>query len=95
MNLQPIRDCVIVSKEESPKQTAGGLYMPDTVEDRVINGTVVAVGSGRLSQEGTVVPLEVKVGDRIAFNRHSGTELKAGDQTYLLLKEDSVLCVIK
>lgn len=95
MNVHPLRDFVVVTKEEGPKQTPGGLYVPTTVEDKVVTGTVTAVGSGRVSLDGTVIPLEVKVGDRIAFNRNLATEVKVDGETSHLLREDQILCVIK
>jgi chaperonin GroES len=95
MNFQPLRDFVVVAKEEGPKQTPGGLFMPATVEDKIVTGTVTAVGSGRVSLDGTTIPLEVKLGDRIAFNRNMATEVKVDGETTLLLREDQILCVIK
>jgi len=95
MNVQPLRDFVVVTKEEGPKQTPGGLFVPTTVEDKIVNGTVTAVGSGRLTSDGTVVPLEVKVGDRVAFNRNMATEVKVDGETAHLLREDQILCIIK
>lgn len=95
MNMKPLRDFLLVTKNESPKKTVGGLFMPDTVEEKVVTGTVVAVGSGRLSLDGSVVPLEISVGDQVVFNKNYAIELKQDETTYLLLKEEQVFCVCK
>lgn len=95
MSYKPLRDFLLVEKAESPKQTAGGLFMPDTVEDKVVTGTVVAVGSGRVTSDGKVVPLEVSMGDKVVFNKNYAVELKDGDKTLLLLKEEQVFCVAR
>lgn len=90
----PLRDFIVVTKEDGPKTTASGLYMP-TESEKVVSGTVLAVGSGRVASNGTVVPMEVKVGDKVAFNRNFATELKSGGETVLLLREDQLLAVLK
>jgi chaperonin GroES len=95
MPVQPLRDFILVTKEETPKQTTGGLYMPDTVEEKVVSGTVVAVGTGRVTSDGSVLPLEVKKGDKVVFNRHFATDLNVDNQTYYLLKEEQLFCVVK
>ena len=95
MRAQPLRDFILVSKEEPAKQTASGIYMPDTAEDKVVTGTVTAVGSGRVTSDGTVVPLEVRVGDKVIFNKNYATDLKVDERTFLLLKEEQVFCVIR
>ncbi len=95
MNVQPIRDFIVVAKEEAPKQTASGLYIAPSVEERVISGKVLAVGSGFVTSTGTVLPLEVKAGDRIAFNKNMAVEVKSDDDVVLLLREEHVLCVLK
>lgn len=95
MTAQPLRDFVLVTKQETAKQTTGGIYMPDTAEEKVVTGTVTAVGSGRVTTEGTVVPLEVKVGDKVVFNKNYATDLKVDDQTLYLLKEEQIFCVMR
>lgn len=93
MNLKPIRDYLIVSREEQETTTPGGLYIPTTIENKIITGTVLAVGSGRVTMNGSVVPLDVKVGDKVSFKRSLAEEVKDKRETYLLLREDGVLCV--
>lgn len=94
MNYQPLRDFLLVTKDEAPKQTPGGLYVPGIVEDRVATGKVVAVGSGRVTSDGKVVPLELSVGDAVVFNKNQALELKHNENLFLL-KEDQVFCVVK
>lgn len=90
--MKPIRDFVAVEKVESDKKTHGGIYMPDVVEDRIIQGNVVAVGSGHLNKDGSVTPLEVKEGDRVLFSRSSGLEVKVGERNLLLIREENLIC---
>lgn len=94
MSVRPLRDHLVVSRHESAKKTASGLYVPETVEDKVSTGTVTAVGSGRIVSDGTVVPLEVKVGDKVAFNKNMATELKVDGEVFFVLREDMVFCVV-
>lgn len=94
MSVHPIRDYVVVSKEEGPKTTASGLYIAHT-EEKNVTGSVVAVGSGRISMNGTVIPLEVVVGDKVVFNRNLATEVKDGETSFLVLREDQVVCVLR
>lgn len=96
MNVTPIRDFLVIAKdeEEKDKRSAGGLYIAPSVEDKVITGVVVAAGSGRVTMSGTVVPLEVAAGERVAFNKHHAVEVKIGNESAWLLREDQVLCKI-
>lgn len=96
MNVKPLRDFVVVSKETvTETKTASGIVMVTHVE-KVAKGTVLAVGSGLLATNGSVVPLEVQVGDQVAFNSNLATELKTDDgTTVLLLREEQLLAVIK
>jgi chaperonin GroES len=95
MNVQPLRDFVVVTKDEAVKQSPGGLYVPATAEEKVVTGNVIAVGSGRVGLNGEAIPLEVKVGDKVAFNKNMATEVKVGHETALLLREDQLLCIVK
>lgn len=95
MNVQPLRDFVVVVKDEAVKQSAGGLFIPTTVEEKLVTGTVTAVGSGRVALDGTVVSLEVVVGDKVVFNKYMATELKVDGDVFQLIKEEQLLCVLK
>jgi chaperonin GroES len=95
MNVQPLRDFVVVVKDEAPEKTEGGLFIPGNVDGKNATATVVAVGSGRVTLDGTVVPLEVKVGNKIVFNVNLGTEVKVEGKTAYVLREDQILYVVK
>ncbi len=95
MNVQPLHDFVVVNKEEAPTQTPGGIFMPGTVEDKFVVGTVVVVGPGRVTSAGVSLPLQVKVDDRVVFNKSMGIEVKLNGETALLVREEQILCVIK
>lgn len=96
MNVQPLRDSIVVVKDEAPKKTEGGLFIPTTAADsKVAVATVVAVGTGRVTMDGTIVPLEVKVGDKVAYNTSYGTEVKVSGETAYVLREDQVLYIVK
>ncbi len=89
---KPIGNRIVVepSEDEAEKST-GGIYIPDTAKEKPQSGTVVAVGPGKLTDEGQRVPMEVEVGDSIVYSKYSGTEYKEGDTEYVVLREDDVL----
>lgn len=93
MSVQPLRDFVVVSKNDGPQTTASGLYIAH-VEDKMIRGKVLAVGSGRVAADGTVIPLEVKVGDTVVFNKNLATEVTNEGETVLILREEQILCKV-
>ncbi len=93
MNLRPLGDRVIVKLVEVEEKTAGGIVLPDKAKERPTEAEVVAVGSGRILNDGTKVPMDVKVGDRIVISKYAGAEFKVGDTEYLVLREDDVLAV--
>jgi chaperonin GroES len=93
MNYQPLRDFVLVTKEEHEEKAPGSLiFRPATVEDKLMKAVVVAVGSGRVTLDGTTIPLEVKAGDTVVFNRSLATELAGGS---FVIREDQLLCIVK
>jgi len=94
MNVRPIRDLVVVTKEDGDKVSAGGIHLVASV-DKASVGTVLAVGSGYLSENGTIVPLEVKVGDRVTFNKQGAQETTINGEVVYLVREDSLLCVLE
>ncbi len=91
MNLEPMADRVILKPIEREEVTKGGIVLPDTVKERPQEGEVVAVGPGRLSEDGKRIPLEVKKGDRVIYSKFAGTELKYEDEDYLVLRESDIL----
>jgi len=94
MNLRPLGDHVIVKPLEQEEKTKGGVYLPDTADkDKPFQGEVMAVGQGRLTDEGKRQSMEVKAGDRVIFTKYSGTEVKLDGEKYLILKEDDILAI--
>lgn len=95
MHIRPLYDRIIVQRLEEEKQTASGIVIPDTAKEKPEQGEVIAVGSGRLLQDGTVLPLQVKPGERVLFGKYAGQTVKIDDREYLVLKEEDVLGVIE
>jgi len=93
--LRPLHDRVVVKRTEEQEQQIGGLYIPDTAKEKPQEGEVVAVGDGRVLDDGRRVPLDLKVGDRVLFGKYSGTEVKLGDEELLILRESDVLGVVE
>ena len=94
-NIQPLGDRVLVEPLEAEEKTTGGILIPDTAKEKQQKGKVIAVGKGKISEDGKVVPLEVKVNDRVLFGRYTGTEVKVGASDYLIIKEDDILAIIR
>jgi chaperonin GroES len=95
VKLQPIGDRLVVKREESEGKTAGGIVLPDSAKDKPTRGSVVAVGDGRLLEDGSRGPLQVKVGDRVLFTSYSGENIEIGDEEYVLMSESEVLAVLE
>jgi chaperonin GroES len=93
--LTPLGDRLLVERLEAEEKTAGGIVLPDTAKEKPIQGKVVAVGEGRRTEDGKLIPLQVKKGDRILFNKYGGTEVKLDGKEYLIMKEDDVLGVFQ
>ncbi len=91
MKIKPLHDRVIVKRVEEEDTTKGGIIIPDTAKEKPAEGLIVAVGSGKITDDGTKQALEVKEGDKVLFGKYSGTEIKLDDVDYLILKEDEVL----
>ena len=95
MRLKPLNDHLVVKPREKKQQTKGGLYLPDTGgEKRQNTGKVIAVGRGRVLEDGSIYPLDIKEGDRIVFSKYSGDEIKVADEKFLILKESDILGVL-
>ncbi len=95
MRVRPLHDRLIVKRVEEKESVKGGIIIPDTAKEKPQEGEVIAAGHGKKTEEGKVIPLDVKAGDRILFGKYSGTEIKIDDQEYLILREDEVLGVIE
>ena len=94
MKLRPLQDRILVQRVEEETTTKGGIIIPDTAKEKPAEGKVVAVGNGKVSEDGKRVALEVKKGDRILFGKYSGTEVKVSGEEYLIMREDDVLGII-
>ena len=94
MNIRPLHDRIIVKRVQEEERTKGGIIIPDTAKEKPIEGEVIAVGNGKILEDGTVRKLDVSVGDRILFGKYSGTEIKLDGEERLILREDDVLCVV-
>jgi chaperonin GroES len=93
--IQPLADRVFVKALEETEQMRGGLYIPDTAKEKPQQGEIIAVGPGKMTDDGKRVPNELKAGDRVLYGKYSGTEVTVGDEQYLILRESDVLAVIK
>jgi chaperonin GroES len=91
MKVRPLHDRVLIKRIEEQETIKGGIIIPDTAKEKSQEGEVVAVGTGKMLENGTIAPLEVKEGDRILFGKYSGTEIKVEDQDYLILREDEII----
>src|ERR1700712_3109988 len=94
MNIRPLYDRIVVKRVEEQEQKVGGLFIPDTAKEKPQEGEVVAVGKGKRLEDGKVVPLDVKVGDRILFGKYSGSEIKIDGIDCLIMREDEVLGIL-
>lgn len=95
MKLRPMQDRIIVKRVEEETKTAGGIFIPETAKEKPQEGEVVAVGNGKRTDDGKILPLDVKVGDKVLFGKYSGTEVKVEGQDYLIMREDDILGVIE
>ena len=95
IKLQPLGDRVVVEREESEEKTAGGIVLPDTAKDKPARGKVISVGDGRVLENGSRSPMQVKVGDRVIFSSYAGETFKVGEDELLLMREDDILAVIE
>ena len=95
MNIRPLHDRVVVRRIEEKETMQGGLYIPDSAKEKPQEGEVVAVGKGKRLENGTVTPLDVKVGDRILFGKYSGSEIKLDGEELLIMREDEVLGILE
>ena len=95
MNVKPMHDRVLVKRLEEQEVKKGGIIIPDTAKEKPQEAEVIAVGKGRTTDEGKVVPLEVKKGDRIPIGKYSGTDVTIDDEEYIILREEDILAIIK
>jgi len=94
MKIRPLADRIVVKRTKEEEKTKGGIIIPDTAKEKPVEGTVVAVGNGKVLKDGKQRPLDVKAGDRILFGKYSGTEVKLDGEEHVILREDDVLAVV-
>ena len=95
MKFRPLHDRVVIRRVDAEGKTAGGIFIPDTAQEKPMEGAIVAVGPGARNDKGTIVPLDVKPGDRILFGKWSGSEIKLDGEDLLIMKESDVMGVIE
>lgn len=94
MNIRPLHDRVVVKRIETEEQVRGGIIIPDTAKEKPQEAEVKAVGPGKLNDDGARAPMDVKEGDRVLIGKYSGSEIKLGDEDYVIVREDEILAVL-
>ena len=94
MKMKPLADRVLIEPAEAETKTQSGLYIPDTAKEKPMQGKVVAVGPGKKNDKGEVVPMDVKVGDKVLFGKYSGTEVTADGKSYLIVRESDIFAIL-
>ena len=94
MNLKPLGDRVIVKPKAPEEKTKGGIILPDTAQEKPMEGEIIAVGNGRIADDGKKISMELKVGDKVLYGKYSGTEVKVNDEELLIMRESDVYAVI-
>ena len=95
MKIRPLHDRILVKRVEEQEVRKGGIIIPDTAKEKPQEGKVIAVGNGKVGEDGKKIPLDVKAGDKILFGKYSGSEVKVEDEEYLILREEDVLGIIE
>lgn len=95
MKIIPLHDRILIKRIEEEERTKGGIIIPDTAKEKPIEGKVIAVGKGKLLDNGEIRPLEVKSGDRVLFGKYAGTEVKIEGEEHLIIREDDILAIIE
>ena len=94
MKIRPLHDRILVEREEEKEVKKGGIIIPDTAKEKPQEGKVIAVGNGRVNEDGKKIPLDVKAGDKILFGKYSGSEVKVDDKEYLIMREEDILAIL-
>lgn len=95
MSFRPLSDRILVERVEENEKTKGGIIIPDTAKEKPAEGKVVATGNGRMGEDGKLLPMDVKVGDRVLFSKYGGTEVKIDGVDYLIMRQDDVLGIVE
>lgn len=93
--IRPLQDRILVKRLNEEEKTSGGIIIPDTAKEKPQEGKVIAIGKGKVLEDGRVVPVEVKVGEKILFSKYSGTEVKIGGEEHLIVKEEDILGILE
>jgi chaperonin GroES len=95
MKVRPLHDRVIVERMKEEEKTKGGIIIPDTAKEKPVEGRIIAVGAGKVLEDGKRVPLQVKAGDRILFGKYAGTEIKIEGKDHLIMREDDIIAIVE
>jgi chaperonin GroES len=95
MNIRPLHDRIIVERFEEETMTAGGIIIPDSAKEKPFEGVIIAVGKGKSTEDGKLLPLDVKVGDKVLFGKYAGTEIKIDGKEFMMMREDDILGVVE
>lgn len=95
MKIQPLGDRLVVEALEAKEKTKGGIVLPETAKEKPQEGKVVAAGKGKINDDGKVVPMEIKVGDKVLYGKYSGAEINIDEKEYLIVKEEDILAIVK
>jgi chaperonin GroES len=95
MNIRPLHDRIVAKRLQEEEKTAGGLFIPDTAKEKPLEAEIIAVGHGKILDDGKVRPLEVKKGDKVLIGKYSGSEVKINGEEHIILREDDILAVIE
>jgi chaperonin GroES len=95
MKLRPIHDYILIKRVEEKETVKGGIIIPDTAKEKPLEARVVAVGSGKKNEDGKVIPLDVKVGDRVLFKKYAGDDIKIDDEEFVIIREEGVLGILE
>ena len=95
MKIRPLHDRVIVKRVEEEETTKGGIIIPDTAKEKPVEGKVVAVGDGKVADDGKKIPLEVKAGDKILFGKYAGTEIQIEGEEHIIMREDDIIAIVE
>jgi chaperonin GroES len=95
MKLKPLNDRVVVKRLEEEQRTAGGIIIPDTAKEKPVQGEIMAVGNGKVMEDGSRRPLDLNAGDRVLFGKYAGTEIKVEGEELLIMREDDILAVVE
>ena len=94
MTIRPLHDRILVRREQEPERTASGLYIPDSAKEKPVQAKVIAVGNGKIGEDGKVRPLDIKAGDTVLFGKYSGSEVKLDGEEHLILREEDILAIL-